>query len=66
MSWYLVLPVNISRNGDVILAVTTTSTDALPLCYVSLNNCWGKLYVITTKGNLIVRRKGNSGGISKT
>ena len=32
MHWYLVLPVNISQNCDIISAVTVTSSNALPLC----------------------------------
>ena len=68
---------NVTRNCDIILAVVIVSGDALPLCYVTsimedmhdfVNNCtsllaqhYGDLYVITTKGNLIVHKKGNSG-----
>ena len=38
MPWYLMLPVNISRNCDLMLAAIVTSIDALPLYYVTLDN----------------------------
>ena len=51
MPWYLLLPVDMSRSRVLRLAVIVTSDDTL---------CCGQLYVITTKGIWIVRRKGNS------
>ena len=38
MPWYLMLPVNISRNCDLMLAAIVTSIDALLLYYVTLDN----------------------------
>ena len=63
MPWYLVLPVNISRNIDVIVPVIVTSSDTLPLyCItVALRTTVHNNYRVITKGNYIFRRKGNRG-----